>query len=65
MRNVRDLNQGELEELRFAYFYEMLDSNPELLDNIDFASEVPMEKLIEHYEHVSFVEEDFSCNIKD
>ena len=65
MRNVRDLNQGELEELRFAYFYEMLDSDPELLDNIDFASEVPMEKLIEHYEHIGFVEEDFSCNIKD
>jgi hypothetical protein len=65
MRNVRDLNQEELEELRFAYFYEMLDSNPELLDNIDFASEVPMEKLIEHYEHIGFVEEDFGCNIKD
>lgn len=65
MRGIRDLNQGELEELRFAYFYEMLDSNPELLDNIDFASEVPMEKLIEHYEHISFVEEDFGCNIKD
>jgi hypothetical protein len=65
MRNVRELSHEELEELRFAYFYEVLDSSPDLLADVHFASEVPMELVLEHYEHISFVEEDFSCNIKD
>ena len=54
---VHDLNENELEQLKFAYFY---DEEHEYLSFY----EVPNEVIFEHYGHISFVEEDFYSNIK-
>lgn len=55
---VQELNQNELEELRSNYFYD---------ENINHfyrnVQDVPNEVLFEHYGSISFVEEDFFCNL--
>lgn len=55
---VQELNQNELEELRSNYFYD---------ENINHfyrnVQDVPNEVLFEYYGSISFVEEDFFCNL--
>ena len=55
---VQELNQNELEELRSNYFYD---------ENINHfyrnVQDVPNKVLFEHYGGISFVEEDFFCNL--
>jgi hypothetical protein len=64
MRTVDELTQDELEELRESYFYQLEDTDNEVLgDNITSAEMIPMENIIAHYEGISFTEEDFFCNI--
>lgn len=53
---VQELNKDELEELKWAYFYE----EP---NDFDYPNEIPNEVIFEHFGHISFVEEDFSCNL--
>jgi len=57
---VYELNSDELEELREAYFYQLQDLGEE-----DFESpfEIPMDNTIAHYEGITFVKEDFFCNL--
>ena len=65
MRSINELTHDELEELRENYFYQLLDTGScDVLGSIEYASDLPMDQVIEHYEHVSFVYEDFFCNIK-
>ena len=65
MRSINELTQNELEELRENYFYQLLDTGDyDVLGGIEYASDLPMNQVIEHYEHVSFVDEDFFCNIE-
>lgn len=61
--NISELNQNELEELREAYFNQLFDTDPEILGDITNANEISMESIMEHYEGINFVEEDFFCNI--
>jgi hypothetical protein len=64
-RNVNELNQNELEELRSRYYYQLLDdgSLEEVMGKeIDSEEEIPMELIKDHYGHTSFVDEDFFCN---
>lgn len=63
MRTVNELTQDELEELRWNYFYQLLDGDEEVLGDIDEPSKIPLENIIAHYEGIYFVEEDFSCNL--
>lgn len=63
MRTVHELNEIELQELRDTYFYQLLDTDPDVLDDIDTPSELPMDAVIEHYDGTYFVEEDFICNL--
>lgn len=63
MKSVHELNQNELEELRSNYFYQLLDTDEEVLGDIEYPHEIPMDSVIANYEHVSFVEEDFFCNL--
>jgi hypothetical protein len=65
-RNVNELNQNELEELRGRWYHQHLDDG--LIDEvmgkeIGNEEEVPMEVIIEYYEDTNFVEEDFFCNL--
>jgi hypothetical protein len=64
-RNVNELNQNELEELRSRYFHQLLDdgSLEEVMGKeINSEEEIPMELIKNHYGDISFVDEDFFCN---
>lgn len=60
MKSVHELNQNELEELRSNYFY-----NEEIQHDFQDVFEVKNNVLFEYYEAVSFVEEDFFCNLEN
>lgn len=67
MRNVHQLNQEELEELRSRWYHQHLDdgSLDEVMGKeIEGEWEVPMDVVKSYYEGTLFVEEDFFCNIK-
>jgi hypothetical protein len=65
MKSVHELTADELEELRSNYFYQLLDTDEEVLGDIEYPHEIPMENVIAHYEDISFVEEDFFCNLSN
>jgi hypothetical protein len=65
MRSIDELNQDELEELRETYFDELLSTDSEALGDITSAKQIPMSNVKQHYEGISFVEEDFFCNLTD
>jgi hypothetical protein len=59
MKNVKELNKNELDQLKWNYFYD-----EEVVQNkYDYPHEISDEVIFAHYEHVSFVEEDFFCNV--
>ena len=60
--NVSELNEDQLEELRESYFYQLLERDEDVLGEIDFPQKIPMSNVLNHYEGVYFVEEDFSCS---
>ena len=63
--DVSELRQEELEELRAAYYEQLLEMDEEVLGDIDCAEDIDMSNVIAHYEGIYFVEEDFFCNIKN
>ena len=63
MRSVHELTQDELEELRSAYFDQLLQMDNDVLGDIESEHELPMDNVIAHYEGTSFVDEDFFCNL--
>jgi hypothetical protein len=65
MKSVHELSQDELEELRSNYFYQLLDTDKEVLGDIEYPEQIPMETIFSQHEHISFVEEDFFCNLKE
>ena len=60
---VTELNQQELEQLREAYFQQLLEMDYDVLGGITSADEISMSNVIAHYEGINFVKEDFWCNI--
>tara|TARA_B100000927_G_C16043967_1_gene300314 strand:- start:31 stop:219 length:189 start_codon:yes stop_codon:yes gene_type:complete len=60
-KDVNELNENELEELRERYFYQVIDNGEE---EYNAPYEIPISNVISFYEEISFVEEDFFCNIK-
>ena len=67
MRNVHQLSQEELEELRSRWYHQHLDdgSLDEVMGKeIESESEVPMDVVKSYYDGTFFVEEDFFCNIQ-
>jgi hypothetical protein len=53
MKSVQELNQDQLDNLKFNYLYEV--------DNdYQYYSDIPNEVIFEHYAHISFVDEDFN-----
>lgn len=67
MRNVHQLSQEELEELRSRWYHQHLDdgSLDEVMGKeIESESEVPMDVVKSYYDGTLFVEEDFFCNIQ-
>lgn len=67
MRNVHQLSQEELEELRSRWYHQHLDdgSLDEVMGKeIESELEVPMNVVKSYYDGTFFVEEDFFCNIQ-
>tara|TARA_R110000868_G_scaffold38450_4_gene134533 strand:+ start:953 stop:1156 length:204 start_codon:yes stop_codon:yes gene_type:complete len=67
MRNVHQLSQEELEELRSRWYHQHLDdgSLDEVMGKeIESELEVPMDVVKSYYDGTLFVEEDFFCNIQ-
>ena len=65
-RNLNELTQNELEELRSNYYYKGLDDGSlfEVMDKeINSPEDIPMSLIFDHYRDISFVDEDFLCNI--
>ena len=66
MKNVHELSENELLELRSRYFYQHLDDgslNEVMGKEISFEDEIPMDVVKTYYEDTFFVEEDFFCNL--
>ena len=64
MKSVHELRPEELEELRSRYYYQLLDTDEEVLEDIYDEEDIPMSNVIAHYEATYFVEDDFFCNLK-
>ena len=67
-RNVTELNQNELQELRSNLYHELLDDgslNEVMGKEIEEEEEIPMDFVKEYYASTSFVEEDFFCNLTE
>lgn len=60
---VHELNIAELEELKETYFQQLLDTDPEVLGNIESSDEISDWSIYNHYEGIEFVKEDFFCNL--
>jgi hypothetical protein len=61
MRPITQLTENEYEELRDSYYYELLDNGM----MINYPSDITSEMMEKHYGGISFVDEDFFCNLKD
>jgi len=66
-KNVDELNENELQELRNRLYYESLDdgSLDEVFKEINSEEEIPMDFVKYYYSDTIFVEEDFWCNLKE
>lgn len=66
MKTVKELTREELNELKSNYFYSHLDDdNSNQCDGYDAPWDIPDEIIFEHYEGITFVKEDFFCNLED
>lgn len=63
-KSVFDLSPAEMEELKQSYFYQLQDENPEILQGITEAEQIPDDIIQEHYISVEFVNDDFFCNME-
>lgn len=59
MRPFEQLTDQEVDELRNAYFWELLE-NDQLINH---PSEITTDQLANHYRGINFVDEDFFCNL--
>ena len=60
MKKVTELNKSELDQLKWTYFYDE-DITPKY--QYDYPHQISDEVIFAHYEHISFVDDDFFCNI--
>ena len=58
MKAVIELTQDELQELKWNYFYD-----DEVNHDFDYPHQIPNKTIFKHFAHISFVKEDFSCNV--
>lgn len=70
--SINECTENELEQLREELFYNIEDNEDILSDkevdfinNLSYADEIPFWLLEKVYGHISFVDEDFWCNINN
>jgi hypothetical protein len=67
-RNVTELNENELQELRSNLYHQLLDDgslNEVMGKEIDSEDDITMDCVKDYYVGTSFVEEDFFCNLTE
>lgn len=67
-RSVYELNNEELNELRESYYYQLYECDDDVLKLedgtiIECAEDISMNVIYEHYNGISFTEDDFWCNL--
>ena len=62
-KQVYELTAEEFAELKESYYYQMKDTDPEVIDGYDCPEDIPDDIIYDHYAGTSFVEEDFFCNL--
>lgn len=60
MKKVTELNKSELDQLKWTYFY---DEDIDHKYQYDYPHQISDEVIFAHYENISFVDDDFFCNI--
>jgi hypothetical protein len=66
MKNVEQLTQVELEELRSRWYYQHLDDgslNEVMGREIEDETNIPMDIIKDYYSDTFFVNDDFWCNL--
>jgi hypothetical protein len=63
MRTVHELNQDELNELRYALYEQLCETSPDVLEDCDSPDDIPEDIVLNHYDGISFEDEDFFCNL--
>jgi hypothetical protein len=58
MKDVKELSKAEIEQLQWSYFYA-----EEIEHKYHYPHDIPYEIILSHYKDISFVDEDFFCNI--
>lgn len=62
-RMVQDLNREELDELKESYFDQLTEEDEEICgDDIMSFEQIPDSVIFEHYDGITFMEDDFFCN---
>lgn len=61
-RTVYELTDEEIEELKQWYYWQLVDAGEDEELGIDSSDGIPDELIYEHYDGISFVEDDFFCN---
>ena len=65
MKTVKELTREELNELKASYLTKLKeDESPSYQDYVN-AENIPDEIIFEEYEGITFVKEDFFCNLED
>lgn len=58
---VHELTRQELDELKENYYWEYVGED-EILGDVTWWTEIDDEVVLEHYDGIDFVKEDFWCN---
>ena len=61
--DVTELNEEQLDELRWAYYYELVDSGEDEEIGCNCPDDIEDEILFEHYAGINFVNDDFACTV--
>lgn len=61
---VRDLNREQLNELKETYATQLAETDQEVIgyEGLSNATEIPDEVIFNHYEGITFSEDDFFCS---
>lgn len=62
--SVYELNRAEMDELKQMYLFETT-AGPLSWGDIAAANEIPDETIFDHYTGVTFVKDDFFCNMEE
>lgn len=62
--NVRELSEDQLDELKFAYFYQLHDTGEAdevFPEDLHYPHQIPDDIIYNHYDGIDFVPDDFCC----